>query len=425
MKEKLFLTSKPLEISEFKSYLEATFLISVLDEYNLNGILIPEDVGKLYHNTIIGQPIVAALKYNIFGEAIDFKGHEVTKKKDENGNEICVFNTLAIGSIIDSWIEEREVDGYEGLKKCIMIKTKLWNYRYPTFYKVFMKLWKRNNIKSSWEILISDSEQTDTGRKVNAFEFIGNCLLGTNVQGAVTGAGSISVAECQNDNKELTEALCADIKSIELSENKGGLLDMANENENKVIMSEADIQERITKCVEEAEIKIKNEYEVKITQLQSQLTEEKEKSSKINEELSTKLNEIATIGEAMAKKDEEIENLKPYKSQIEKIEKDKKEEEDINKRKNLSEKATKSGLISAEELENNEDLKNAIDKLDEHAINAEISKRLIEKVSQENKDVETSEEKTDNVKIDLNASEESTIKVETKNQMELIAQYCC
>lgn len=39
--------------------------------------------GKKYYDTIIGYPIVAKLKKNIFGKAVDFGGHELTIEKDK------------------------------------------------------------------------------------------------------------------------------------------------------------------------------------------------------------------------------------------------------------------------------------------------------------------------------------------------------
>mgnify|MGYP001382863228 FL=1 len=61
-KENLVFANKPIEVSEYENYKIATFLISVLDEYNANGVLIEKAEGEKYHKTIIGYPILAYLE---------------------------------------------------------------------------------------------------------------------------------------------------------------------------------------------------------------------------------------------------------------------------------------------------------------------------------------------------------------------------
>ena len=107
--ERIILESRPISISSFTNYKEAIFLISVLDEPDLANRIIPEDAGEEYHQTIIGYPIVAKLKKNILGQPIDFGGHELVIEKTSDGRKKSHFNTVPIGSVTDSWIEEREV----------------------------------------------------------------------------------------------------------------------------------------------------------------------------------------------------------------------------------------------------------------------------------------------------------------------------
>ena len=107
--ERIILESRPISISSFTNYKEAVFLISVLDEPDLANRIIPEDAGEEYHKTIIGYPIVAKLKKNILGQPIDFGGHELVIEKTSDGKKKSHFNTVPIGSVTDSWIEEREV----------------------------------------------------------------------------------------------------------------------------------------------------------------------------------------------------------------------------------------------------------------------------------------------------------------------------
>ena len=92
----ILLSSKPVEISEYKDYKLATFLISVLDEYDLNGRMIPRSVAEKCGETIIGAPILAKLIYDPFtGKPCDFGGHETYWTVDDDGrDEMCIRDRL-------------------------------------------------------------------------------------------------------------------------------------------------------------------------------------------------------------------------------------------------------------------------------------------------------------------------------------------
>ena len=215
----ILLSSKPIEISEYKTYKEATFMISVLDEWDLNGRMITKEAGEKYHKTIIGFPIVAKLIRDREGNPVDFRGHEMKIIQNEDGSIDYVFDTQAIGAVLDSWIEQREVDGYKGIKDCIMIKCKLWTERFPEYFEVLDKLWAENNVKTSWELTIEKCKNTLRGKIIEAFSFLGNTLLGSDVEGAVPGAGAYEYAELNsNDNLSndlvLASALSNDCKQI-------------------------------------------------------------------------------------------------------------------------------------------------------------------------------------------------------------------
>lgn len=214
--ENIVLESRPISIASYTNHKEAVFLISVLGEPDAYGRIIPEDAGEKYHKTIIGFPIVAKLKKNIFGQASDFGGHELVVTKTKDGKKKRTFNTMPIGSVIDSWIENREVDGYEGEPKCILIKTKLWTSRFPEYFKVFDKLWEEGQIQSSWELTATKVVEKGLNKVYKTFEFIGNCVLGSNRTGAVHGAGVVEYAELDNINTELAEALEKDMAGLDI-----------------------------------------------------------------------------------------------------------------------------------------------------------------------------------------------------------------
>lgn len=219
--ENFILQSKPLEVASYKNYKEAIFLISVLDQPDLYGRIIPSDAGEKYCTTMIGYPIVAKLKKNIFGQVSNFGGHEQVEIKASNGKKKKKFLTHAIGSVVEAWTEDREVEGYDGEQKCILIKAKLWTSRFPEYFKVFDKLWEQGKIQSSWELTPIKVITKGENKIYKAFEFIGNAVLGSDKTGAVPGAGVVEYAEYEDDfDIELADALEKDIADFNIENEK-------------------------------------------------------------------------------------------------------------------------------------------------------------------------------------------------------------
>lgn len=206
MNERITLNSSMVELADFKTHKLATFLISVLDEPDRVGRIIPYDVGVASHESIVGFPIVAKLVCDEDGNPIDFKGHEMYIIRSEDGTEEARFGTQPIGSVTASWIEEREVPGYTGKKQCIMIQAKIWSTRYPEYCAVLDKLWAENKVQSSWELVASSSIQTVKGKILQAISFIGNAILGTGHIGAVPGAGVYEYAALEENPEYLLAA---------------------------------------------------------------------------------------------------------------------------------------------------------------------------------------------------------------------------
>lgn len=229
--EKILISSKPISSEQYKNYKEAKWMISELDAWDLNGRFMSKEVGEKCHKSIIGYPIVAKLITDKKGNPVDFGGHEVTKKKDSEGNISYKFNTVPIGSILDSNIET--VDG----KECIVISTKLWSDRFPEYFTVLDKLWEDGKVSSSWELAVNEWEETDEGKILKDVEFLGNCILGSTVEGAVPGAGMLEYAEINNDEIALASALRNDIdKNNEVGEkmNENENITKANENPENI-----------------------------------------------------------------------------------------------------------------------------------------------------------------------------------------------
>ena len=229
--EKILISSKPISSEQYKNYKEAKWMISELDAWDLNGRFMSKEVGEKCHKSIIGYPIVAKLITDKKGNPVDFGGHEITKKKDSEGNISYKFNTVPIGSILDSNIET--IDD----KECIVISTKLWSDRLPEYFKVLDNLCEDGKVSSSWEHAVNEWEETDEGKILKDVEFLGNCILGSTVEGAVPGAGMLEYAEINNDEIALASALRNDIdKNNEVGEkmNENENITKANENPENI-----------------------------------------------------------------------------------------------------------------------------------------------------------------------------------------------
>ena len=456
----ILISSKPIEISEHKNYKLATFLISVLDEWNENGVLIPKEIGEKYYETIVGFPVVAKLITDADNNPVDFRGHEVSIQK---GN--YKFNTIPIGSVLKSYIEEREVDGYEGKKSCIMIQAKLWTSRFPEYFEVLDALWNENNVSSSWEISVEKSESVLRGKILKAFSFIGNCILGRDVEGAVRGAGMIEYAEF-NDNSDdikLAKALSSDCIGKEVKEMEKENVEAAVSEkeivEEKIIAekSESDNSENVVDVsamtIEDFEKKIhqklrENEGNIVYGYIYHIFVDEKyflthnykqnslefykftydivDNGVIINEvpEKVTLVVDIVNVNSTIASKDEEIikanseiENLKSevtelleIKSKYDSLMSEKAEIEKAEKIKNLKEKAVSSGYISEKEIETSEEISDIISSLNEAKLNSIIVDRILSNKKK------VSNEDAENININLSSLEESEIEPKKDNK---------
>lgn len=258
--ENFILESKPLEVASYKNYKEATFLISVLDEPDAYGRIIPEDAGEKYASTIIGFPIVAKLKKNIFGQPSDFGGHEVYEIKAKNGKKVKRFGTTPIGSVLSAWVEERELDDFDEPKKCILCKAKLWSSRFPEYFKVFDKLWEKGSISSSWELTATKVEEKDGFKIYKVFEFISNCLLGSLKTPAVKQAGVIEYAELDDYETELAEALEKDMADLDIENEDKEVTDLAEKEKKDTPVEDTEKKEKETpETVDDSECKKKKE----------------------------------------------------------------------------------------------------------------------------------------------------------------------
>ena len=461
-KESLVFSSKPIEVSEYKNYKIATFLISVLDEYNANGVLIEKAEGEKYHKTIIEYPILAYLEYDKDGKPTDFGGHELRAKLDDNGDIMYYFATTGIGSVIDSWIETREAEGYEGEKDVILIKAKLWTSRYPEYFKVLDELWEENNVATSWEISVEESKKTSKGKILKVFEFIGNTILGRDVLGAVKSAGMLEIAEKgTNANIKLTEAFAKDIKykdkkeednmskkneaaaltipdlwrkieqAVQTKMDKWMVIPFVFTEEKRVWAYDWDRETELdyyefTYTVEDDEVSVSEPKEVKLTveaaseknnivvkldetakllsKKETQISELEKEKGNLSTELSEKTEALVKANEKIDTLNDEVSELKPFKEKVDAIEKAEKEKQTAEEKENLKQYALKSKRITEEELETSEEIKKMIDELDKESINNLIAERLMKELSENERDT-TEETETASANITDNEDE--------------------
>ena len=449
--EHIILNSRPISIASYTNYKEAVFLISVLDEPDSYGRIIPEEAGEKYFDTIIGYPIVAKLKKNIFGQPVDFGGHELTIQKTKDGKKKSHFDTVPIGSVTDAWIEEREVDGYDGTPKCILIKTKLWTSRFPEYFKVFDKLWDDGEISSSWELTATDVVTEGANKIYKVFEFIGNCILGSNRNPAVPGAGVIEYAEMDDLEEQLSSALIVDISNTDIAnyediEEKEDMnlaektkkdvsvedTEKEKETPDSVDETEKDKKKKdaikfwgyisywfpeehtvwfksddaptqldyklFTYTVENDEVTVSEPQDVKLTvsvsDVNTVLAEKDEKIETLTAELEIKDKAVISAGEKIGKLNVQISELQPYKEQVEKAEQEKIEAEIAEEKESLKKNLLKGGLFTEEEIAKAE-IAELIEARDKTAINSLIAEKYIASFDKEEtdaaEDVETEE----------------------------------
>lgn len=297
--ENYIFNGKLLEIAssnDSDNSLEGVFLISVLNQPDRSNRIIGEEEGEKFHKTIIGFPFVAKLKYT-YMKPNDFGGHEMTIVEDSNGNKRAKFNTQPIGSIIDSWIEEMELDEYEDPQKCILVRVKLWASRFPAYCEVFQKLYDNGTLGCSWEISVTKVVKQGIYKLFKEFEFIGLCALGTQKTPAVQASGCLEVAEMEQENEiELANALEMDMANLDINETmvkeeimaKKKLIDTPVETTESTELAENIVEEVVEEVAEEVAEEIASE------EVEAEKTEEVAETEVVEEKNEAK-EEVASL----------------------------------------------------------------------------------------------------------------------------------
>ena len=231
----------------------AKFLLCPLDEANANGKGIKEsDLSEDEMNTLVGQPLVTKVVYNEQTKQYDFSGHLMKKvwKYDSNGNLVKFSDftsTNPIGYHIGVEIEDVDFNGT--VKRCLVANVTLWT-RYYRAMEIIERL--GTNLHTSWEVSYSNSYEENGTEWLTGILFLANCVLGTNINPAYKIAGLLEVAEEQQDNDELEEALVNDLIEIstldaEQEKNKVNIQEeiQINNSENENIIENQDTETSI------------------------------------------------------------------------------------------------------------------------------------------------------------------------------------
>lgn len=160
-----------------------------------------------------------------------------------------------------------------------------------------------------------------------------------------------------------------------------------------------------------------------------EISEMETKLNEVNISLAEKVDEIVKLGEtiksletSIAEKDGIIAELEPIKVQMEEAEKKAKEEEDNKKKAELSEMLVGSKYFTQEEVEQSEELQEAINKMDESTLKIKLAERVVEqasKITNEKPEVKDEvSEKKENIEVSTNLnSEEFDYATEKENAL--------
>ena len=416
----ILLSSKPVEISEYKDYKLATFLISVLDEYDLSGRMIPRSVAEKCGETIIGAPILAKLIYDPFtGKPCDFGGHETYWTVDDDGRDVIKFGTEPIGGVTKQWIESRKIEGFDTPKECLMIQAKIWVSRFPEYAKVLDKLLEEGKVSSSWELTVHDEEWTSAGRILRDITFIGNCIIG--VYPAVPQAGITEYASVKDNHDELSlaVALSKDMAAIARDENdQKGKEPMDNQMtpETNTAESTAPVENPSTA---ESTTTVENppvaqdpvptlSYEIKDNQVSVSGCEDEHVIAMIgdvNNAFSSLADQLAKANDALEKANSlvndlnaEIASLKPFKEEHDRAEAEKAAAELQAKRDAVRDMFIRSERVSEDEL-GTESFRKIIEDADMAAAKSIVADRFM--ASMPERGIETASADKASPRIDL------------------------
>ena len=350
MEDKIILNSLGVELSESeedRDYLNIKFVLCDFKP-NGNNVMLNRATIDSWLQTLVNKPVVGKISGN------DFTSHQY-----KNGK----FNTDAFGVFTKVYISTLDTGD-----ECIIAEGMIWKRFEKACGIIQSRISRGLTVSSSWELINNGShiEEID-GRRVKVIDsglFTGHCLLGSKTPPAYDCSRVIDVAEQTLEEQfiEFSQALQEDINNI-----KGG-----EEMENENFISKEQHDTEVSSLAKSIATK-----EEEISSLKAEL-------EKVKAELSTKDTEIIKLGETInsqketiAERDNLISELEPVKAEMERLKAEKEARELAEKQEAMKSYVISTKYFTSEEIEANEEMKNAIAELNEAKVNSLIAKKVI------------------------------------------------
>ena len=437
--DKVVFSSSNVELSEFKTYIELTSRLCWYGYPNANGALLPVEGAEDKAQTLIHQPVVAYYKKDRLGRD-DLGGHQMSVDDDANdhhgtesigvntsvevredtveitGEEVttpCLFATRRIWTRYKNY-----VNAIKRLHKANKL-TSSWEILVSSYtYKDGVRI---------LEDYCFDADALLGSQVTPAF----SCA--TTLSVAETDPDEMLLAEAlaSDINPDKEENTMADTVTTPMPQEEEVKTpdqevpaqdNPAQENpvEEQSALTEWDLRRRIAAAcaqksgkycwisfhfpadkivwaeydgraseldyyaftyeVENDVVTVSDPEAVKLTvapvQINEVLSEKDKELSAKEEEISQKNDSLMKANERVKELEEEVSALTPFKEAHEQAERARIEAENAEKRKALSERLTKSGLFTEEEMAS-EEIKALIENMDEPAIKAQIADRFM------------------------------------------------
>ena len=348
MEDKIILNSLGVELSESeedRDYLNIKFVLCDFKP-NGNNVMLNRATIDSWLQTLVNKPVVGKISGN------DFTSHQY-----KNGK----FNTDAFGVFTKVYISTLE-DGNE----YVISEGMIWKRFEKACGIIQSKMRRGQTIPSSWELTNKAFHMEEIeGKQIKVIDdavFLGHCCI--SVPPAYDCSRVIDVAEQTLEEQfiEFSQALQEDINNI-----KGG-----EEMENENFISKEQHDTEVSSLAKSIASK-----EEEISSLKAEL-------EKVKAELSTKDTEIIKLGETInsqketiAERDNLISELEPVKAEMERLKAEKEAKELAEKQEAMKSYVISTKYFTSEEIEANEEMKNAIAELDEAKVNSLIAKKVI------------------------------------------------
>lgn len=278
-KERVVLSSKSVELSEYKTYLLLENRVCYYGKPNANSVSLATETSEQYAQTLVDMPVYAKYVPNMNGDP-SFGGHE--PYLDEDGE--IAFDTMPIGVHTSVNVRPDLVETAEGVYEelpCLFATQKIWT-RNKNIVAAVKRLFSEGKLYNSWEISYDTCRYLAGGvKELIDYTFEGNCFLGVdnfNYPAYGPDACVISLSALQNSEAAMLVATAAAKDAAESSENNEGGENSEMDVETNVMENEA------LENPQQAEIETEPEAEEAEIQEENSATEEESSDEHENSE---------------------------------------------------------------------------------------------------------------------------------------------